>query len=46
MALPLSPVVVIATLETTPGATITTAGPAVISNGPMPAAFIAATRTK
>ena len=46
MALPLSPVVVIATLETTPGATMTTAGPAVISNGPIPAALIAATRTK
>ena len=46
MARPLSPTVVIATLETTPGATMTTAGPADISNGPIPAALIAATRTK
>ena len=46
MALPFSPTVDIARLETMPGATMTTAGPAVISNGPIPAAFIAATRTK
>ena len=46
MALPLSPTVVIATFETTPGATMTTAGPALCSKGPIPAAFIAATRTK
>ena len=46
MAFPLSPTVVIATLETMPGATMTTAGPADISNGPIPEALIAATRTK
>ena len=46
VALPLSPTVVIATFETIPGATMTTAGPAVRSKGPIPAAFIAATRTK
>ena len=44
--MPLSPTVVITTFETMPGATMTTAGPAEISNGPIPAAFIAATRTK
>ena len=35
-----------ARFETMPGASMTTAGPAVVSNGPIPAALIAATRTK